>query len=473
MAVMKLTDRSASAAKVEPGQRLELWDETTPGLCLRVSAKRGTGAPVVKRVWVWRYRTADGRQPRMTLGDYSAKHSLKWAREQVEDLRVQVRKATADPAAERRAAKAAARAETLRTFDDLADAYLRACEDGHWQPRNKRKRARTLEDERGVLRRHVRPVLGKHRLEDITRRQVRELLRRMVDRGIGAQTNKAHQVMRQIFAWAVSEERLVMNPAVGFLPLASQTPRARTLSDAELKLFWGGLSAPERLRSPPAPGQVVGEPVLVGRPMCIALQLSILLLQRRSEIAGMRTEELNLDQATWLIPGARMKGGSAHLVPLPPEAVVLIKEALSIADELERRRSQQGEDWKPRASRPVFPSPRDADKSVRGDSITHAMRLITAAVGVEGVSPHDLRRTGSTAMTSERLGISPFIRSKVLGHSTDAGGGAAVSAIHYDANSYIAEKRRALEAWEGLLLEVVGVRARPSNVSALRQPGAA
>jgi len=97
------------------------------------------------------------------------------------------------------------------------------------------------------------------------------------------------------------------------------------------------------------------------------------------------------------------------------------------------------------------------------------MRDVLKAIGVTGVVLYDLRRTGSTAMTSERIGVSPFIRSLVLSHTTETGGGAAVSARHYDGNEYIAEKRRALEAWEDLLLEIVGERVRRSNVKALRK----
>jgi integrase len=189
--------------------------------------------------------------------------------------------------------------------------------------------------------------------------------------------------------------------------------------------------------------------------MRIILQLAALLLQRRGEITGMMTDELNLDQGLWLIPGERMKGGLPHLVPLPPEAVKLITRALVLADEVEERKRKEGEKLEKSNSRPVFPSPRGHGKSVLANSVTHAMKEITTALGIEGVSPHDLRRTGSTALTSERIGVSPFIRSKVLGHSTDAGGGAAVSSVHYDANSYIAEKRRALSAWETLLEEIV------------------
>jgi len=37
----------------------------------------------------------------------------------------------------------------------------------------------------------------------------------------------------------------------------------------------------------------------------------------------------------------------------------------------------------------------------------------------------------------------------------DAGGGAMVSAVHYDSNTYIVEKRRALEIWNGVLASIV------------------
>ena len=435
MARQKLTDKAVAAAHVRQGQRLELWDETTPGLCLRVSDSG-------KKVWVWRYRTLDGRQPRLTLGDYSTKHGLKWAREQVEELRVHVRRG-ADPAAERRQAREKAKGEPIRTFDDLADAYLSACKSGEWKPKNKQKRERTIADEKGILKRHIRPALGKERVEDVTRPMVRRLLRAMVARKIGAQTNRTQAVIRQCFAYAISEERVALNPATGFAPLASETPRVRVLSDAELKTLWEGLLDPSGLRQPSDVGE--GVKVTVGRPMRIALQLTLLLLQRRAEIMGMAVSELYLDQGVWLIPAERMKNGYPHLVPLPPEAVKLIIEAIALA--------KSANDDKVPAF--VFPSPRDHERPIRPDSMTHAMRALCGALGIADASPHDLRRTGATAMTSERLGVAPFIRSKVLAHRGDTGGGAAVSMIHYDANQYVSEKRRALEGWCDLLLNIV------------------
>ena len=178
MAIQKLTDKTIQATRAKSGERIELWDEQTPGLCLRVSAvaDQQKGADDhQKKVWVWRYRTLDGRQPRLTLADYSAKHGLKWAREEVEDLRVTVRKG-GDPAGDKREAKAKAKAEPLRTFNDLADAFNTASEKGHWKPRKKQKRPRTIADEKAVLRRYVRPAIGEHRLETIDRRAIRKLV---------------------------------------------------------------------------------------------------------------------------------------------------------------------------------------------------------------------------------------------------------------------------------------------------------
>jgi integrase len=460
MATLKLTDKTVQATKPQPKERIELWDESTPGLCLRVSNPTDQEDGPFRRVWVWRYRALDGRQPRLTLSDYSQKHGLKWARDRVEELRVEVRRG-ADPAGELQRMRAAAKAQPLKTFDDLADAYLTACEKGHWKPRRKQKRESTIEGERKILKRNARPILGKVRLEDIDKGMVRKLLNDMIDRGIGAQTNKTHALIRQVLAYGVAQERLGKNVAAAIEKPAAETPRARVLLDAEFKTFWGALEDfPDGLRLPPKEGEDEGARVYAARPMRIALQLAALLLVRRVEVAGMARSELNLDQKVWLIPGERMKGGVPHLVPLPPRAVELIEEALTLST------PAKGD-----PADPVFPSPRDRHKAMREDSVTHAMVNICAALGIAHASPHDLRRTGATALTSERIGIAPFVRSQVLAHRSDAGGGAAVSMTHYDVNTYVAEKRRALAAWEDLLLEIVGERPRASNVEPL--PGLA
>src|SRR5690606_5643450 len=114
-----------------------------------------------------------------------------------------------------------------------------------------------------------------------------------------------------------------INPAAGLAPTAEEKPRERVLSDAELRAFWAALNDRSGLMRPPRREGDKPKPVYLGRSMAIAIQLCALLLQRRQEIAGMRLDELDLNQGTWTIPAARMKAGQPHVVPLPAHAISL------------------------------------------------------------------------------------------------------------------------------------------------------
>jgi integrase len=172
-----------------------------------------------------------------------------------------------------------------------------------------------------------------------------------------------------------------------------------------------------------------------------------LTLQRRGEVVGMRFADLDLRANVWTIPGATTKNHRTHVVPLSPQAVAAIEAALSL-------RSGQG-----RASPFVLPSPRSRDEAVGAMALTHAWRRLLPHVLVgpderplANATPHDLRRTGATNLTSERIGVSRFVVSRLLNHS-DASS-SSVTAI-YDRNEYLAEKRQALNAWAELLSTIV------------------
>lgn len=429
---------SPKTPDTKPPARRETWDDKVRGLCLR------TGSTGVQ-TWVYRYRFK-GRQPRLTIGRGDI--GLQEARRRARDVQVRIDRGE-DPAGDKRRERATD-AAALRTFDDLANLYEAQCASGDWRPMNKTKRQRTLDDEKAILQRHVRPTLGRLGFAEITRQDVKACLRKMTRKGIVAQTNRAHAVIRQVFAFAIAEDLVAMNPATGFPLMAEEKPRVRIYRDDELARIWAVLSDPTDVVD------ASGDPVRIGEAVRIAIKLAMVLGQRRNEIAGMAVAELDLTAKTWLIPGERMKGGRPHMVALSDDAVALITRALAIAND--------GADV-PAVF--VFPTRLHQDRAILPNSLTRALRKITEVLKIEGATFHDIRRTVSTNLTSERIGVSPFIRSKVLGHQ-DAGGGAVVSSTVYDSNSYLAEKRRALAAWTDLLLEIVGERVRPSNVSGLR-----
>ncbi len=440
---MSCVDRNAhrsarAAASAEPGKRVEIWDVRQHGLCLRVT---DTGV----RTWVYRYRLPDGRQPRFTIGKWPAV-SLRDARDVAAELALNVAKG-GDPATERRKARAFA-SNPLRTFDDLADLYEERCASGEWMPKGKRKRKPTLVSEEGVLRRNIRPVLGKTPYPAITKADVRSLLRAMTARGVGAQANKTHAVIRQVFNFAIAEDLVTHNPTAGVNQPAPINARDRVWTDAELRRLWIALSDHQNIVDADR------QRVPITETLALALKLAAVLGQRRGEIVGMEVCELDLVARTWTIPGSRMKANRSHVVPLPELAVTLIERAIAATNA--GRNSQS--DF-------VFRTTWEVDEPIRPASLTRAMSRVTKALGIPRATAHDLRRTMSSTMTSERLKISHFIRSEVLGHAT-SGGGAAVSSAHYDVNTYLSVKRRALNAWARLLATIVG-EAQPQSASEL------
>lgn len=100
-----------------------------------------------------------------------------------------------------------------------------------------------------------------------------------------------------------------------------------------------------------------------------ALELAILTATRSQEIRGATWSEIDLDAATWTIPGDRMKAGKPHAVPLAPAAIKLLRALPRFA----------GNDL-------VFPSPTG---KVLSDM---TLAAVLKRMGVDAV-PHGFRST--------------------------------------------------------------------------------
>ncbi|MEN3793379.1 tyrosine-type recombinase/integrase [Fulvimarina sp. MAC3] len=123
------------------------------------------------------------------------------------------------------------------------------------------------------------------------------------------------------------------------------------------------------------------------------LQLAAVTLQRRSEIAGMRWSENRPDALPMDNPSRQDESKRIHLLPLSDLV-------MSFLDQCEG----QGEF--------VFMSPRKGDDEpiyLDPGAISRAMNRMLEGLEMERETPHDLRRTGATNLTSERLGFPRFI----------------------------------------------------------------
>jgi len=109
-----------------------------------------------------------------------------------------------------------------------------------------------------------------------------------------------------------------------------------------------------------------------------ALLLSAYLFPRNSELRGMLWTEIDWKGALWEIPAARMKMKRDHLVPLPTQALAILREL---------------QPWTGRAKLAI-PAPRDHGKMVSDATFNAALRRL--GFSSDKHVHHGFRTTAST-----------------------------------------------------------------------------
>jgi integrase len=423
MPIVNLTTAFVDGLRRKPpaSGRLEVWDEKTPGLCLRISAT-GAGA------WSFRYRPRAGTgYQRITLGTLK-NLGLADARERAARYRVDVHDG-ADPQRERTTKRAAA--ANILTFERLAERYLAE----YAKPR----KASWRNDE--IYLKRPRERWGDRDARAISRQDAIALLDD-IKRTAPVSANRTQSILVTLFNWAVEDELVEANPLARLKKRAVEQAKDRTLSDPELRCLWqavenSGLSA----------GTVA------------AFQVLALLGQRPGEVVGMRRSELvSLEKpgvARWEIPAERTKARRAHVVPLPERARQIIAREAAQSD---------------RIGDFVFASKWAHKDRLARHSLSQALRRVIAGLIADDsnaatvnqlrakpATPHDLRRTCATKLAE--IGIPREDRLAVLAHVQGD-----VHGAHYDRYERLKEKRLALDAWGRHVATVLGEEAQTAQV---------
>ncbi len=221
------TIASVEAARPVPGKQVEYPDSKVHGLAFRVTSAGG-------RSWTLRYRNAEGKQKRLSLGRYPAV-SLSAARRAALEALAKAAGGL-DPAKLKRASKAAAKAHHPVTVAELINRYLDDAAKGGHRPNARPKRPGTMGLDRYYFDRCIKPAIGHTAIEELSRSEVQRFLDEVGDH---APSTARHclAVLRQAYNYAIRNELATANPAqLASLPAPKQ--RERVLGDAELKAIW-------------------------------------------------------------------------------------------------------------------------------------------------------------------------------------------------------------------------------------------
>jgi integrase len=389
-------------AKLKPGpKRLAIYDPAVPGLAIRVQ-------PSGHKSFVFgaRYprgggftRRELGQVGRMTLEDAREK-ARAWAKLIASGV---------DPRDDEKRLARVAQIAAGNTFTAVAEAYM---------ARRLRGQRRAARSEREI-RKELIAVWGPRPITDITRRDVTDLIDKIIDRptvkrkSSGAYARNIFGHVKLLFDWAINRDYGLgeSSPVDRLKPMdliGAKKVRLRVLDDDELRAVWNASGS-------------------FGYPFAPIVRMLMLTGARLSEVTGASWSEFNFDTATWIVPAERFKSDAIHIVPMSDDLVALLEGV-------------------PRWTRGdcVF-SLTEGRKPVSFQS--KAKARLDSRAKIAPFTIHDIRRTVRTRLSELR--IPEPIAEMVIGHAKKG------LARVYNQHQYIDEMREALAAWAARLRSIV------------------
>lgn len=385
-----LTDTAIRALKPGP-KSYKRYDQR--GLYLEVSAAGS-------KLWRLRYQFAD-REKTLSLGIYPLV-GLKEARRKRDGYHEQIREGV-DPGAMRRAQKRSAARASERSLEIVAREWYETLYQHEVVPKQAERTLRRLEM-------YVFPKLGSTPIADIEPPDILAVLRGIERTGRIETAHRTKTALSAIFRYAIA------------------TGRAKRDQTADLR----GMLRSGKVRHHPAltdpselPGLLRAIDGYAGYPpTTAALKLSALLFVRPGELRTLEWARVDLNTAEWdYRPG---KGGLPMIVPLPTQAVAILKEMQALS----------GRD------RFVFPSARGRGRPMSENTVNGALHRLGYK---DQMSAHGFRAMARTIL-EERLGVDPRYIEMQLGHAVRDANGRA-----YNRTTFLEQRREMLQTWADFL----------------------
>ncbi len=227
----------------------------------------------------------------------------------------------------------------------------------------------------------VFPALGTMPIREVKPIHVLDVLQRTVKRGAPSVAAEARRTMSSVFEFAVATLRADSDPV---WPVRKSIPANKTQHKIALTR--------EQV------GKLLHD---FSNHRCTfqvnyCMQLMWWTLSRPGEVAEAEWAEFDLERAIWRIPSDRMKARKEHAMPLPTQAIEMLRALKQLTGERKH----------------LFPGRDDRSKPMSIASLRQALKVL----GWSGTySPHATRTTGSTRLNE--LGYRPDAIEAQLAHS--------------------------------------------------------
>lgn len=366
-------------------------------------------APNGSKRWFWKYRK-DGKEGRMALGSYPdvGPKDARKARDTAKAQKSEGR----DPVAARRVEKLKASIPDGATFKAVAAEWY-AKQVPQWSPSHAARSLRQLE-------RDLYPWIGERPIAEIHALELLAVLQKVEDRGAIETADRVLMLCRQVWDYWLPTAKVAQRNITEGLKKRLTPYRGKTFAAIVEPVQFG-----ELLRAMTAyKGGVI---------VRTALQLAPLVYQRPGNLREMEWSELDLDAALWTIPSAKMKRtkaakeqGDPHVVPLPTQAVALLRELHPVTGH----------------GRYVFPGERSHDRPISDNSVRSALYALGFG---KSQTWHGLRASARTMMV-DQLNLDPLAIEANLAHAVKDSNGRS-----YNRTQYLAQRFDQVQQWADYL----------------------
>lgn len=361
----------------------------------------------------WRVKYVfEGKERRAGIGSYP-EVSLQQARGERDRIRARLREGR-DPIAEKREARSATQRAQEGAFEVVAQRWLarklKGAKGKGWAPETYRKASYVVDA-------YLTPALRSQPIATLSTQTAAKVIEEIAEHAPNLAA-KARQYLGGIVDFAIKKglrEDGRLLSLRGTVPHYQKGHIPAAIEPADIRAV---VVAIDGYQSP------------VTR---AALILAMLTAMRPGIVAAARWDEIDLEAKEWRVSAEKMKMGFAHIVPLPTQAVEVLRSMLPFS---------AGADY-------VFPPlARQKSPHLSRDSLSKALR----DMGFQGKhATHGFRGMLRTA-GRERLGFDIDVLEAQLAHAKRGDVQKA-----YDRTTFGEERRRAMQRWADYLDDLVAV----------------